>query len=270
MRFFRLLLATVLFVAPLTSRAAEAPAFSVGQITIRSAVLDARAVLNVHVSEPVETCSLFVDGKKVKSMTVRDTVATTTYQFPEVKTYQAHAECVTPDARKGAGTAVFVAVVAQSANARPGDLIKMTCPPRPGVNHTCTTVYYYGLDGRRHAFPTERVFKTWYKDFSNVVILSPAALSDIPLGRNVIHKPASKLVKFSTPTVYAVTYGGVLRPISSEEIAKAIFGITWQTQVEDVSDAFFSSYRFGRSIESSRDFEASKVRSSAGTIDSVL
>lgn len=265
----RLLLATAALIVPFTSFAAT-PAFSVGQVTTRSAIVDARAVLNAHLSEPAETCSFFVDGKKIKSMTVRDTLATTWYQFPDVKTYQVHIECTTAGGIVGSGTPVSIVAVAQNTNARPGDLVKMACPVRTGANHPCTTVYYYGLDGRRHAFPTERVFKTWYKDFSNVVVLSPVALSDISLGRNVIHKPASKLVKFSTSTVYAVAYGGELRPIASEEIAKTIFGMDWASQIEGVNDVFFSSYRIGRSIESSRDFEATKVRSSADTIDDVL
>lgn len=259
-------IAVCLLFFPLVSHAETA--FSVGQITARSAVAGARLVLNVHLSETAETCALFVDGKKVRTMTIRDTLATTTYTFNEPGSFGVTADCTTLAGVRGIGSMVTIVVNAANPNAKPGDLIKMACPPtEPTINHPCTTVYYYGFDGRRHAFPSERIYKTWYKDFSNIVVVSPTALSEFSLGRNVTHKPATKLVKFSTPTVYAVSYGGVLRPIASEEIAKALFSANWIAQVEDVSDAFYASYRFGRTIESSRDFETSRIRSAVDGID---
>ena len=41
----------------------------------------------------------------------------------------------------------------------PGDLIKTAGSP---------TVYYYGYDGKRHAFPYEKIYYSWYSDFSGI------------------------------------------------------------------------------------------------------
>ena len=50
------------------------------------------------------------------------------------------------------GFSAFVAPLTARA-ASPGDLVKGT---------TLNTVYYYGADGKRYAFPNEKTYLTWY------------------------------------------------------------------------------------------------------------
>ncbi|MEO5927264.1 MAG: hypothetical protein ABIO72_01035 [Patescibacteria group bacterium] len=108
-----------------------------------------------------------------------------------------------------------------------------------------SAVYLMGDDQKRHAFPNEKVYFSWYMDFSGVQIVGPDQLSQIPLGKNMTYKPGSRLVKFLTdPKVYRVEAGGVLNWIPSEEIAVQLYGPFWNTLIDDISDAFYNDYTF--------------------------
>jgi hypothetical protein len=119
-----------------------------------------------------------------------------------------------------------------------------------------TAVYYIGSDGRRHAFPNGRVFSTWYVDFSQIQVVDPSHIAAIPLGANVTYRPGARLVKFTTdPKVYAVEKGGSLRWITSEHVAMDLYGASWSTSIDDLSDAFFSNYQFGSHVNGRVDFD---------------
>ena len=90
-------------------------------------------------------------------------------------------------------------------------LVKLACAANAGVNDPCRAVYYYGGDGKRHAFPHEKVYFTWYADFSAVQAVSGAFMASLPLGADVTPRPGAKMVKFLTdPKTYAVGLGGTL------------------------------------------------------------
>ncbi|MDO8584019.1 MAG: hypothetical protein Q7R83_02460 [bacterium] len=126
-----------------------------------------------------------------------------------------------------------------TAQFSPGDLIK----------GSGSAVYYFAPNGRRFVFPNEKTYFTWYVDFSTVRTIPDNALSSLPLGGNVTYRPGMKLVKITTdPRVYAVERAGVLRHISSEQLAAQLYGINWATQVQDVPDAFFVNYTVGGQI----------------------
>ncbi len=148
-----------------------------------------------------------------------------------------------------------------------GDLIKI---PDDGDTKTLndTAVYYYASDGRRYVFPNEKVYSTWYANFSSVKIIPIDQMSLIPIGGNVTYKPGSKLVKFQTDAkTYLVTKGGVLRWAKLEEVARGWFGPNWNHQVDDISEAFYINYTFGRPVESALDLVLDIVRATANTID---
>jgi len=112
-----------------------------------------------------------------------------------------------------------------------------------------SAVYYCGADGKRHAFPHERVYFTWYKDFSTVKTVTDEEMAAIPLGKNVTYRPGVKMVKIeSVPNVYAIDKGGVLRWITSPSIAAALYGKDWAKQVDDLSIAFFGNYKMGEPV----------------------
>lgn len=109
-------------------------------------------------------------------------------------------------------------------------------------------VYYYA-DGARYVFPNEKTFYTWYDDFSGVIVITSELLASIPLGGNATYRPGKHLVKITTsPHVYTVERGGVLRWVQTEQAARDLYGANWRFMVHDVPDEFFVNYR----VDSSR------------------
>jgi hypothetical protein len=162
---------------------------------------------------------------------------------------------------------------APSAHAAPakGSLVKLACGPGANVNDPCKAVYYYAQDGKRHAFPNDKVYFSWYADFSAVQTISSSEMAALPLGSNVTYRPGSRPVKFMTdPKTYVVGLGGSLRWLTSEAAATALYGSGWAQETHDIPDTFFLDYRFGDDVAASSDFDPAQERAYAGTIDDDL
>lgn len=120
-----------------------------------------------------------------------------------------------------------------------GSLIKASSP----------AVYFCGKDGKRYVFVNDKAFYSWYKDFSTVKVITDALLAQIQLGGNINYKPGVRMVKIQSDSkVYAVARGGLLRWVSTEAIASKLYGADWNKKIDDVSDAFFFSYRIGTPV----------------------
>jgi hypothetical protein len=131
---------------------------------------------------------------------------------------------------------------------RPGMLLKLEDDHNPRTVFDAA-VYYCAADGKRYAFPNDKIFFSWYTDFSEVESVPVTIMSNIPLGGNVVYRPGFRMIKIQTdPKVYAVTRGSILRWITSEAVAKKVYGEDWNTLVDDVSDAFFTNYAIGKPI----------------------
>ena len=139
------------------------------------------------------------------------------------------------------GISSFVApMTAHAASA--GSLIKGT---------TLSTLYYYGSDGSRYAFPNEKTYFSSYSDFSSVETISDSALAAIPLAGNVVYRAGSRWIKIqSDPKTYVVTPEGQIRWIESESVASGLAGSDWNTMIDDVADTFFVDYTVGTSLTS--------------------
>ncbi|MCR4278488.1 MAG: Ig-like domain-containing protein [bacterium] len=151
-----------------------------------------------------------------------------------------------------------------------GSLVKL---PDDGDLNTQidSAVYYYGADCKRHAFPNSRVYFSWYSDFANVAIVTPGVLANMQLGSNVTYRPGVKMVKFTTDDkVYAVSKGGTLRWIKTEAVAIALYGSTWNKNIDDVSDAFYTNYKFGSDVNNVSDFNVQSEKNNASSIDDSL
>ncbi len=145
-----------------------------------------------------------------------------------------------------------------------GELVKSPRSP---------SVYYKAADGKRYVFPNAKTYATWYQNFAKVKTVTTAQLAGLPIGGTVTYKPGTRLIKLQTrPEVYAVSKGGVLRHLASEEVARGIFGPGWQAQVDDLPDAFFASYRVGAVIVKTEDYDvlAEKAGSASIEIDRAL
>jgi plastocyanin len=133
-----------------------------------------------------------------------------------------------------------------------GDLIK---------SDAFSAVYYFGGDGKRYVFPTDKTYFTWYADFSKVKTLTTGEIAALPLGGNVTYKPGVKMLKImSDPTVYAISKSGILRAIGSEAVATALYGPTWNKQIDDLPDAFFVNYKVGAPIADASRYDKAVLK----------
>lgn len=130
------------------------------------------------------------------------------------------------------------------------------------------TVYYLAQDGKRYVFPNEKMYKSWFSDFSGIVSVSTSDLWTFPLGGNVTYRPGVRMVKITTdPKVYAVGKGGVLRWVTSEAVATSMYGTDWNRKIDDIPDSFFVNYLIGTPIYTTSDFDPYSVSESARTIN---
>ncbi|MFH1404636.1 MAG: cupredoxin domain-containing protein [Patescibacteria group bacterium] len=132
-----------------------------------------------------------------------------------------------------------------------------------------SAVYYVGRDGFRYVFPNDKTYATWYSNFDTVKWLSDADLATIQIGGNVTYKPGLKMIKInSDPKVYAVGEGGKLHWVTTEAVAVALYGTSWNKMIDDVPDGFFSNYKKSGAIEMMEDFSPSEEKANAISIDS--
>lgn len=259
---------------------------SVGSVTAANPTAGVPVTLQASVSsaDPIQKCTLWVDLAEVGEMTVANGTASREYTFMSGGSRIAFVFCkdVNGGAASGANTGINVAgslmvtpppaqvptpapIVVPDPAPLPlvavsyaGKLIKLACPTDQvaAADHPCKAVYYVGTDDKRHAFPNGDVYFTWYENFDGVQTVSATVMSGFMLGKNVTYRGGIKMVKFTTsPKVYAVARGGVLRGISSEDMARAYYGETWNKKIADISDAFVTNYTFGADISAQGEFD---------------
>lgn len=135
-----------------------------------------------------------------------------------------------------------------------GRLIKLRCLADAEPNDPCRAVYYVDRGGKRHAFPNEKIYFSWYADYSRVETVTPDELAAHALGKNVRYKPGARLVKFRTlPKTYSIGIGGALQWLTTEALAAELYGAAWNTMVDDLSDAFAGDYKGGADIKARGD-----------------
>ena len=157
-----------------------------------------------------------------------------------------------------------LAPVASAADA--GDLIKM---------EGLSTVYYLGSDAgtlKRYVFPNASTFGSWYGDFSGVITISQSELQSYPLsGVNVTLMPGMYLAKITTdPKVYAISGGGQLHWVPTEELAVELYGAGWASLVRDLPDEFFGNYDLGTELAAAADYDKDAEKAAATNISADL
>ncbi|MFH0928093.1 MAG: hypothetical protein V1821_01325, partial [bacterium] len=180
----------------------------VGSVSSGLAIVGASTYLEAAYSDVgtgVKNCDLLVSGFSRGAMALTGSKATVYYAFPSAGNFPVAVMCTDSAGNTSTGSTVSLAVgeVAQlapssqesyppPAASSTSGLIKAPCPENAGSNHACRTVYYYGADGRRHPFPNERVYFTWYSDFSGVTTISESAMAGYSLGKTVIYRPGAR------------------------------------------------------------------------------
>jgi len=152
----------------------------------------------------------------------------------------------------GVAATAFLAVAAAQAYVEPtgylpepGDLVKLVDDGDP-LTTADEAVYYVDNDMFRHPFPNQRIYLSWYEDFSDVQEITAEEMAALRLAGNITYRPGTRLIKIpSIPKVYAVEPGGVLRWVTSEWVAESLYGADWNRRIDDVSETFFLDYREG-------------------------
>jgi hypothetical protein len=229
---------------------------SVGRLTPTSATVDTPVTFTVSVSDDSEVarCDLYVENEKITRMSVRSGRATAAYTFTDGGVYDVKVRCTDDEGESSDGrSAAEVRVEAVPAG---GELIKMDCRGEWWINHPCTTVYYLGEDGYRHPFVNEKVFFSWYEDYTDVQTISREVMTTWEMGENVTYKPGSRLVKFPTDRrVFVVGRAAMLYPLDTETVARHTWGRDWASEVEDIAEVFYRDYTIGETVLDDDDWD---------------
>lgn len=273
--------AVTVTVAAAEATTTDTVAPTVGAISPTSAVAGTETTLSASVEDSggMGSCVLYVNSASIGAMTIADGYASRAYTFDDAGDAITNAYCTDAagNATRGASTTVTITAASEETDeeigavdeADEGSLIKLACGSDSNAEDPCRAVYYF--DGKRHAFPNEKVYFTWYDDFDDVAIVTDEYMASITLGVNVTYHPGSRMVKFMTVnTVYGVGEDGELRAIASEDVAESIWGSEWNTLIDDISDAFYGNYRFGDAIESASDFDPDAVKASVTDIAAIF
>jgi hypothetical protein len=114
-----------------------------------------------------------------------------------------------------------------------------------------STVYYVDGAVRRPFLDTQTYF-TYADSFDDVVEVSDAVLADYTIGSPMLPRANTVLIKVqSVNKVYALEEdngSAVLRWISTEELAIALYGSNWSDYVIDVPVTAWSHFIFGESL----------------------
>jgi len=138
----------------------------------------------------------------------------------------------------------------------PSDVGADRCPTfAPGelLRGSLSSVYAIGSDLRRHLFPNDRTFDSWFADFGMVRTVSDSDLVCALLGHDVTVRPGTWLIKItSDPRTYAVTRCNTRRQLINEPIAIALYGVAWAMRVIDIPDVIWADYTDGTVIETAQ------------------
>jgi hypothetical protein len=123
-----------------------------------------------------------------------------------------------------------------------------------------SAVYYCGADGKRYVFPNEKIYFSWYPDFSKVQTVDSAVMASLPIGGNVTYKPGVRMIKIeSDPKTYIVSRKGVLRWVPTEEIATKLYGPTWSKMIDDLPVSLFTDYVVSQPISAAEAGSTAQV-----------
>lgn len=125
------------------------------------------------------------------------------------------------------------------------------------------TVYFVDEQSVRHPFPNRIIYESWYgPDFSQVETVPLSEIAKLPLGKSIVARSGKYLLKVPTsPEVYAVEPGGVLRHIKDGEMMLNYYGEDWQDRLRDLPEVFFDHYTVGDPLLDVPDGTVYKVAS---------
>jgi hypothetical protein len=224
----------------------------------------------------VTSCWLYVDGDREEFMDEESSNKfVAEYTFTQEGSYSVYAVCKDSSGDEVTGDKRTVTVGSDDNyyddDAEEGSLIKISCGSSSSVSDPCRAVYYYGEDGKRHAFPNEGTFYSWYNDFDDVIEVSSDFMSSISLGENVTYRPGSVLLKFeSSNAVYAIEEPRTLRHYETWSLLEGDYGDDAADYIVVLPDSLYASYEKGSDIDSSSDYNRTDAYYSVDGIEDIF
>jgi len=131
-----------------------------------------------------------------------------------------------------------------------GDLVK---------SPSSTAVYYLGENNQKYVFPDEKVYYSWYEDFSFVHTVSKEIIQSYQTVGNIKMRAGTKLIQFvainadgsmnvDDPNVYALEPNGVRRLIASALVAQSLYGDDWESKIYGCPNTLIDNYSDGDEI----------------------
>ena len=107
-------------------------------------------------------------------------------------------------------------------------------------------LFFVGADHKKHVFPNQAIYNSWYADFSKVKTISEADLDMLVSGTDIVVREGTYLVKrTSASKIYAVDNNGLLLWVSSERILNDLYGTNWKNRLLELPDNIFNKYTIG-------------------------
>lgn len=117
------------------------------------------------------------------------------------------------------------------------------------------TIYYFGFDGRLHAFLHSGIYHSWFKDFGSVTVVSQPKIREYEIGSPLCIRPGTWLLRFTnSPRVYAVEPGCMIRPLRSESEAYILYGKNWQKKIM-VMDPFYEIFYHVKNLSQYQSYD---------------
>lgn len=126
------------------------------------------------------------------------------------------------------------------------------------------TVYYVDAGMVRRPFVDAQTYFTYEDSFNEVKMVTDATLPTLTLGSPMLPKAGVVLIKIQSDNhVYAVVNDGQghmeLRWISSEAIAKELYGADWADYVIDIPVTLFGKYMMGEEVTTADELEVNMM-----------
>lgn len=105
----------------------------------------------------------------------------------------------------------------------------------------------------RWSISNESVFKSWFKSWSSVEVVSQATLDRYTLVGSARFAPGALIKAEGETRVYAVAKDGTIRLIANAQTGYAVFGDTWYTKIVNVKAPDLIPYSVGAPLMSASD-----------------
>lgn len=149
---------------------------------------------------------------------------------------------------RGVNGHVFEATVASSPK-------RLTTSKAEAVKVDGSSVVYL-VDGvNRWAFMNEDTYFSWFSTWDDVKVVSPAYLDRFRDRGPATLSPGARVKTSSDARVYVVGRDGKLHWIVNEDVARAVYGPTWNAHIVDLQNEALLNYQLGATIEDTADWQ---------------